>query len=963
MILPQELKTMQTMNIFKPFLFFLVAFSASLSAQEVVWPGDVNNNGVVNQADLLFLGLGYGSMGPVRKTVDATWASQAVSNIWETSAAPGLNLVFADCNGDGIIDENDVQVIKDNFGRTHNDATLGPDEIPLAIAGINPAFAVSENADLAIFPNQKEVIIPINLGNATLPIDNLKGISFSIKVNGQAFDTAATKFTFNGWLPTDNAAIITNEDLSDSAKPKDFIVAYTKTNNQASNGSGLIGELILTPGFILEDDVPDFKISIDSVILIDETNNKTPVLGTDIVLNPVGFLDSTTIDTVICQGETVAFIDTIVLNDTIIYDTTSFKDTVLIAAGIYRDTIPNSVGGDSIIILNLTVLPNSEAIINDTICQGGIYLFAGDTLSQAGTYIEILPASNGCDSSTTLQLIVLDTLQTLLENTICQGDSYDFNGQILTEAGIYRDTLVAANGCDQYLVLTLTVNDTLQTVVDRTICQGDIFSFNEQNLSTQGTYRDTFVAANGCDQYVVLNLTVEDRFQTMLIESICQGEAYLFGNEARVASGVYEQVLLAANGCDSVITLTLTVNDTARTVINQTICENSTYNFAGQALTIAGTYYDTLSTVNSCDSIVMLNLKVADRYETELNESICTGGSFSFNGQNLSTAGVYQADFVAVNGCDSIVILNLAVYPTGFTAISEEICTGSTRLFNGQALTRAGVYLDTLATENGCDSMVELTLSIAPMLESSSELTICAGDTLEFYTFILTETNSYTAVVKTAEGCDSMVILNLLVLTDIETTTNVSICAQDSFQFGEQMLTESGTYTQNATSAAGCDSLTTLNLEVLATIKTGLDGVLCPQDSFQFGDQTLTEAGVYTQNLTSVDGCDSTVTLNLTMGVAGEGGCMSVSIEAELLEQIEIYPNPVRQSLFINSPTIQVLGIRLINLTGQVLSEQSFNKQNSPTQQEINMQDFVSGVYWVLIQTEYGLRQEKVVKF
>ena len=198
------------------------------------------------------------------------------------------------------------------------------------------------------------------------------------------------------------------------------------------------------------------------------------------------------------------------------------------------------------------------------------------------------------------------------------------------------------------------------------------------------------------------------------------------------------------------------------------------------------------------------------------------------------------------------------------------------------------------------------------MLESTSEQTICAGDTVEFHTFILTETNSYTAILKTAEGCDSMVILNLQVLENIETT---------------------------------------------------IEAMLCPQDSLLFGDEMLTEAGVYTQNLVSTDGCDSTVTLNLTMGIAGEGACQSVSIEETFLQSIEIYPNPVRQSLFINAPTVQVNHIRLINLTGQVLKAQTFNRNNSPIQQEINMADVVPGVYWVLIQTEYGLRQEKIVKF
>ncbi|GEM_PF-2545357 len=885
------------MKIFKPFLLLLlvVITTSSLTAQETVWPGDVNDNGVVNGVDLLFLGLGFGEKGFERKTIDTAWAPQSITTPWATSAVPGLDLSLADCNGNGIIDQNDVEVIKANFGRTHNDVIFTPDEIPLGITGINPTFSVPEAANLDIFPNSEPITIPIHLGDATLPVESLLGISFSIKVNGQAFDSTATKFELKGWLPDDSATVIKSEDLAEKSRPKDYIVAYTKTNQLPSSGNGLIGELTLTPGFVVIGDFPDFRITIDSITLIDKERKKTPILGTEITLNPVRFLDSTSATTTICQGESI-----------------NFNNLTLTESGIYRDTLKNVFGGDSISILNLDVLATSAMTLNETICQGDTYLFGGDALTQAGTYTTVSQSLNGCDSTTTLELTILDTLQTILDRTICQGDSFEFKGQSLIAAGTYRDTLMAANGCNQYVVLNLTVNDTLQSVIDRTICQGDMFGFNEQTLMAAGTYRDTLMAANGCNQYIVLNLSVAEKFQTMLTESICQGEAYLFANEARVASGVYQQNLQAINGCDSVVTLNLTVKDTAATTINQTICESASYDFNGQALSTAGIYQATLSNSNGCDSSVQLILKISDRFETDRNENICAGDSLTFNNQSIKTTGVYQQNFVAANGCDSLVTLNLAVNDIAFTALTEEICYGSSRSFNGRAMTEAGIYRETLSTINGCDSMVELTLTVAPILESSSEQTICAGDTIEFYTFILTETNSYTAVLKTAEGCDSMVILNLQVLESIETT---------------------------------------------------IEDMLCPQDSLQFGDDMLREAGVYTQNLTSINGCDSMVTLNLTMGTAGEGGCMSVGIEEEFLQSIEIYPNPVRQSLFIKTPTVKIDNIRLINLTGQVLLEQVFNRGNSPSQQELNMQDFVPGVYWVLIQTEYGLRQEKVVKF
>ena len=378
---------MQTMKIFKPFLLlFVVAISTiSLSAQEIVWPGDVNNNGVVNEVDLLFLGLGFGQSGPARKTISGEWEQQAISTPWATSAVAGLDLSLADCNGDGIIDANDVEVIRANFGLTHNDVVFVPDEIPLATAGIDPAFSVPEDTNLDIFPNSSSITIPIHLGTDTLAVESLLGISFTITVNGETFDTTATQFELNGWLPNESATLIRSEDLAVQSRPQDYFVAYAKTNQLPSNGSGLIGELTLTPSFVVIGNVPDFRVSIDSVILIDEQRNKTPILGTEVLLTPARFLDSTSATSTICQGESI-----------------NFNSALLTESGIYRDTLENAFGGDSISILNLNVLPTATATLNATICQGEQYVFAGDTLTQAGLYTSVTSSLNGCDSTTTL---------------------------------------------------------------------------------------------------------------------------------------------------------------------------------------------------------------------------------------------------------------------------------------------------------------------------------------------------------------------------------------------------------------------------------------------------------------------------------------------------------------------------------------------------------------------------------
>lgn len=96
---------------------------------------------------------------------------------------------------------------------------------------------------------------------------------------------------------------------------------------------------------------------------------------------------------------------------------------------------------------------------------------------------------------------------TNLSETTCVNEPFTFNGQVLDTSGVYRDTITTPNG-DSVVILTLTVNALETRTLTASICAGDVFTFNGQNLSTPGIYFDTISAGVGCDTIVTLNLTV-----------------------------------------------------------------------------------------------------------------------------------------------------------------------------------------------------------------------------------------------------------------------------------------------------------------------------------------------------------------------------------------------------------------------------------------------------------------------
>lgn len=95
---------------------FSVARNAALRSQlatEIVHPGDCDNNGVVDAFDILPVGVYFHRSGTARSTVDYTWSPRRVSR-WSSRPA-----MYADANGDGIVDECDIVAIGINWGFTH----------------------------------------------------------------------------------------------------------------------------------------------------------------------------------------------------------------------------------------------------------------------------------------------------------------------------------------------------------------------------------------------------------------------------------------------------------------------------------------------------------------------------------------------------------------------------------------------------------------------------------------------------------------------------------------------------------------------------------------------------------------------------------------------------------------------------------------------------------------------------
>ncbi len=245
--------------------------------------------------------------------------------------------------------------------------------------------------------------------------------------------------------------------------------------------------------------------------------------------------------------------------------------------------------------------------------------------------------------------------------TICQGQTYTENGFNVSEAGIYTQTLTAINGADSIVTLTLNVNPIYNTELTATICEGSVYTENNFNVSEAGVYTQTLQTVNGCDSIITLTLNVNPIFNTELSANICEGQTYTENGFNVSETGVYTQTLTSVNGCDSIVTLTLNVNPIFNTELTATICQGQVYAENNFNVSEAGVYTQTLTSVNDCDSIVTLTVSVNPTFDTTINATINAGETYTEFGFNESEAGTYVQNLQTVNGCDSTITLNLSV--------------------------------------------------------------------------------------------------------------------------------------------------------------------------------------------------------------------------------------------------------------------------------------------------------------
>ena len=460
-----------------------------------------------------------------------------------------------------------------------------------------------------------------------------------------------------------------------------------------------------------------------------------------------------------------------------------------------------------------------------------------------------------------LNIIISDVTYDTIN--ICYPDSIFLAGSYQTVSGNYSDTLQTLNGQDSLLVTTLIVDTAVYSTTDLELCYGDSALFGGVMYDTSGVYVDTLQSASGCDSIATLNLTIKDLNvgDTTILVACDSAE---WNGVTYDSSGVYVDTLQSIAGCDSILTLDLTINESYDDVLDTMYrCVGDSALLAGSYQTISGVYVDTLQSVSGCDSIVSTTLIVDTVVYSTTDLELCYGDSALFGGVMYDTSGVYVDTLQSASGCDSIATLNLTIKDLNVGDTTILVACDSAE-WNGVTYDSSGVYVDTVQSIAGCDSIITLDLTINESYDDVVDTMYrCVGDSALLAGSYQTISGVYVDTLQSVSGCDSIVSTTLIVDTAVYSTTDLELCYGDSALFGGVMYDTSGVYVDTLQSASGCDSIATLNLTI-KDLNVGDTTILVACDSAEW-NVTYDSSGVYVDTVQSIAGCDSIITLDLTI--------------------------------------------------------------------------------------------------
>jgi hypothetical protein len=305
--------------------------------------------------------------------------------------------------------------------------------------------------------------------------------------------------------------------------------------------------------------------------------------------------------------------------------------------------------------------------------------------------------------------------------------------------------------------------------------------------------------------------------------ALCDGDSIWLGYYWEAEAGEYENTFNTLDGCDSIVTTTISILPAINITQQSTTCDSS----------LAGIFFQYLNNPNGCDTVIQTTVTYFPPDTTKITQLTC----------NSDSAGITTQLLTNQSGCDSVIItITTVTAPQDTTLLFQTTCDSS--------LLGVSQHLET--NQTGCDSLIITTISIAP-----SDTTYVNGISCDSALIGITQT-----LYNNSLGCDSLVITTID--TGIPDTTYLFSTSCDSSSLGVINYATAG--------SDGCDSLVITTITYSAQDSTFITSSSCDPS----------EVGIFIQTLMNAFGCDSIVTETVTLLPSDTSDILSTTCDPAL---------------------------------------------------------------------------------
>lgn len=377
--------------------------------------------------------------------------------------------------------------------------------------------------------------------------------------------------------------------------------------------------------------------------------------------------------------------------------------------------------------------------------------------------------------------------------------------------------------------------------------------------------------------------------------------------------------------------------------------------FYADQLGISDPVFGTSCVFKYCDKIVGLDeceSKMDWNTSSYTETNICEGESIIWNGITINEAGEYSEIISNSVGCDSTITISVSLLPLGISNIQETLCAGENLVINEiifDEISPTGTIVITDGAANGCDSIINVELQFLDAITENYQATICEGSSEIWAGDTITLAGDYTFNLMSSFGCDSIINLSVDVIPDIITQIILEECEGETIVVDGVTYTESGAFVTEYEAANGCDSVVNLAINFLPAAFATDTIYFCPNDTI--------EAGIYEEVTSGVNGCDSVTTIYAIELLPSDPECATSVYDLDNLA-LNVSPNPFDHYINISAQET-IHSVKVTNIAGVTVGLiEEVNSQNY----SFNGDQLTAGVYILTVRSKDKIAVQKIVK-